>query len=72
MKKIASIVVLGIGLTLVGLNYYGELIQNGQNGTVSSKGLETTEQVALNKEEPSQEPAKINIPSIFNALLRLL
>tara|TARA_R110002050_G_scaffold300586_1_gene470649 strand:+ start:24708 stop:24926 length:219 start_codon:yes stop_codon:yes gene_type:complete len=72
MKKIAAIVVFVIGLTLVSLNYYGEQNQQNSSSLAPQKMTLTTEKVLLEEDNSSQESPRLNIPSIFSALLRLL
>ncbi len=69
MKKIASLVVLTFGLILIGLNFHGS-----QNPS-STEELNKSERVIENTEKSSAsdlEIQRVNIPSIFRALLGLL
>jgi hypothetical protein len=69
MKKIASLVVLAFGLILIGLNFHGSQSPN------STEERNKSERVIENTEKSSAsdlEGQRVNIPSIFRALLGLL
>lgn len=70
MKKIASILTLVVGLVLLALNYHVATYSrnSGSTGTFHS-------QQAVKKKESKDktfEVSNINLPSIFDALIRSL
>ena len=72
MKKIATFILLAIGLVLLGLNY-------NQSNTTSSTTLSSVKiQLEGNKivsevddEDKSIDLSKINLPTIFDALFKI-
>lgn len=72
MKKIATFILLAIGLVLLGLNY-------NQSNTTSSTTLSSMKiQLEENKivsevadEDKSIDLSKINLPTIFDALFKI-
>lgn len=70
MKKIASILTLIVGLVLLGLNYH----VNTNSGQTSTNGSfhKRSDVKKSESEDKNYDVSKINLPSIFDALIRSL
>lgn len=72
MKKTASIIVLGLGLVLLALNYVDSNYRKANFSATQNKVEKQEVSVELENEDESLDASRINLPSIFNALIRLL
>jgi hypothetical protein len=70
MKKIASIAVLSLGLVLLSLNYIDSNYRKANSSATLNKAQK--QEVLVEAENENLDATRINLPSIFNALIGLL
>jgi len=70
MKKIASVITLSIGIVLLGLNHQTSL--NSGFSEVFAVKSQTTKVEKPTPVGKSYDVSKINLPSIFDALIKSL
>ena len=71
MKKVSGIIVFVIGLVLIGLNYSYNT-NPGFKLTVKNTDVEQVNENDIKSEESAFDVSKINLPSVFDLLSKLI